>query len=243
MEPAKIRSAGVTAAAALAIMGSSFGLIIWGFFILPMTNYQDRAGRHLYQIAPLFFGVVALVPPLLIAMGIQTGIGLFQLQRWARKAALIWAAIALFFCLSMIASRPFETFFFPERFVSDLVAFKQILALSFVIMLLPFSIWWLFFFRLASVKAQFEPPNAVPPGDKLHLSAKIYARDGGRYHFLPLPLSGRLSITRLGDAFRWTKYWRSFQNSSQRWREGSGGEQFRNHIRCSVTRLVRRQKA
>ena len=168
MEPAKIRSAGVTAAAALAIMGSSFGLIIWGFFILPMTNYQDRAGRHLYQIAPLFFGVVALVPPLLIAMGIQTGIGLFQLQRWARKAALIWAAIALFFCLSMIASRPFETFFFPERFVSDLVAFKQILALSFVIMLLPFSIWWLFFFRLASVKAQFEPPNAVPPGDKLH---------------------------------------------------------------------------
>ena len=66
----------------------------------------------------------------------------------------------------MIAVRPFETFFIPQGFVSDLELLKQILAISFVIMLLPFSIWWLFLFRLSSVKAQFEPPSAGSPSEK-----------------------------------------------------------------------------
>jgi hypothetical protein len=162
MKTTRIRSAGVTAAAALAIIGSTCAFYLWGSFFLRMMDYQDRDNRHVYQIAPLFFALVTLIPPLLIGMGFKTGIGLFQLRRWARKAALIWAGIALFFCLTMIASRPFETFFFPERFVSDVESFKQIIAISFVILLLPFSIWWLFFFRLAGVKAQFEQPEAAP---------------------------------------------------------------------------------
>ena len=163
MQPTRIRSAGVTVAAALSIMGSISALLFWGFFFLPMVNYEDAEKRHFYQLHPLFFGLVALFPPLLIALGIKTGIGLFQLRSWARKSMFIWAAIALFFCLTMIALRPFETFFIPQRFVSELYLLKQILAVAFVILLLPFSIWCLFFFRLAAVKAQFEPPNSSPP--------------------------------------------------------------------------------
>jgi hypothetical protein len=56
----------------------------------------------------------------------------------------------------MIAFRPFETFFIPERFVSELESFKQLLTISFVIALFPVSLWWIFFFRLPSVKRQFE---------------------------------------------------------------------------------------
>jgi NADH:ubiquinone oxidoreductase subunit 5 (subunit L)/multisubunit Na+/H+ antiporter MnhA subunit len=89
-------------------------------------------------------------------LGMGTGIGLFQLRPWARKAALLWASIALAFCLSMIALRPFETFAIPEHFVTEAESMRQLLAVSVVCMLLPISIWWLFFFRLKSVVEQFE---------------------------------------------------------------------------------------
>ena len=58
----------------------------------------------------------------------------------------------------MIAFHPFETFFIPEKFVSELESFKQLLAISFVIALFPVSLWSIFFFRLPSVKRQFEEP-------------------------------------------------------------------------------------
>jgi hypothetical protein len=99
--------------------------------------------------------VVVLVPPALIALGIRTAIGIFQLRPWARIAALIWAASALTLCLSLIAFRPFETFFIPHKFVHEAELFKQLVAISFIMLLLPVSVWWLFLFRQ---KCQ----NAVP---------------------------------------------------------------------------------
>src|SRR5208282_2327019 len=69
MESTRIRSAGVTTAAALVVMGSSCALFVWAFFFVPMINYQDHAGKHFYQTDPFFFAVMALVPPLLIALG------------------------------------------------------------------------------------------------------------------------------------------------------------------------------
>jgi hypothetical protein len=56
----------------------------------------------------------------------------------------------------MIALRPFETFAIPEHFVTEAESMKQLLAVSAVFMLLPISIWWIFFFRLKSVVKQFE---------------------------------------------------------------------------------------
>jgi hypothetical protein len=106
------------------------------------------------------------VPLFLIASGIRTGIGLFQLKPWARRAALLWAGVALCFCFYFIAFRPFETFFIPEHFVTDLESFKQLLAVSLVVALFPVSLWWIFFFRLPGVKRQFEetPAQESPRG-------------------------------------------------------------------------------
>jgi hypothetical protein len=151
------RSAGVTCAAALAILGSSSALFLWGNLLLGVLNSPPvYNGKHLYELHPFKLLVLFAVPLFLIASGIRTGIGLFQLKLWARRAALLWASVALCFCLYMIAFRPFETFFIPERFVSELESFKQLLAISFVIALFPVSLWWIFFFRLPSVKRQFE---------------------------------------------------------------------------------------
>jgi hypothetical protein len=158
------RSAGVTAAATFAILGSVAALFVWGFFFLGLLNAPpDDQGKHLYQTYIFAFLLIAIVPPGLIALGIRTGIGLFQLRPWARLAALIWASIALVFCLAVIAFRPFETFVIPDHFVSELESFKQLVAISFIFMLFPVSVWWLFFFRIKSVKMQFLPAESENP--------------------------------------------------------------------------------
>ena len=155
--PARNRSAGVTAAATLAVLGGVIAFLLWGWFFLPLMSLPpDSNGKYAYQVHPLPFALIALVPPFLVALGMGTGICLFQLRPWARKAALLWASMALAFCLSMIALRPFETFAIPEHFVTEAESMKQLLAVSAVFMLLPISIWWLFFFRLKSVVEQFE---------------------------------------------------------------------------------------
>jgi hypothetical protein len=104
----------------------------------------------------LAFSILALLPPVFVAVGVRTSIGLFQLKSWARRAAMLMAIIGLVLSLTMIAMRPFQTFFIPDQFVSDLQSLKQLLAIAFVFMLLPISVWWLFFFRFKGVKAQFE---------------------------------------------------------------------------------------
>jgi hypothetical protein len=155
------RSAGVTCAAALAILGSGSGLFVWGNLLLGVLNSEPIAqGKHLYELYPFTLLMIFSVPLFLIASGIRTGIGLFQLKPWARRAALLWAGVALCFCLYIIAFRPFETFFIPTHFVGELESFKQLLAISLVIAMFPVSVWWIFLFRMPSVKRQFEPPPA-----------------------------------------------------------------------------------
>jgi hypothetical protein len=152
------RSAGVTCAAALAILGSSSALFVWGSIFLRVLNAPPASqGKHQYELYPFTWFLMFSVPLFLIASGIRTGIGLFHLKPWARQAALLWAGVALCFCLYLIAFRPFETFFIPDRFVSEMESFKQLLAISLMVAMFPISIWWIFLFRLPSVKRQFEP--------------------------------------------------------------------------------------
>jgi hypothetical protein len=156
MANAHPRSAAVTAAATLSLLGCSSALFFWGYFILALLNAPPvQHGRHVYELQPGLFLLIAVVPPAVIALGIRTGVGLFQLRPWARISALVWAALTLAFCLALIAFRPFETFFISERFVAPLESMKQLIAISLLILLMPSSIWWLFLFRMKSVKAQF----------------------------------------------------------------------------------------
>jgi hypothetical protein len=156
MPEARPRSAAVTAAATLAMLGCATALYFWGSFVLGMVNNPaDEQGRHLYQTHLGFFLIMLLLPSALIAVGMRIGVGLFQLRPWARVAAMIWAAISLLLCLSIIAFRPFETFFIGDRFVAPLESLKQLIAFALVILLLPVSVWWLLLFRMKSVKAQF----------------------------------------------------------------------------------------
>ena len=161
------RSAAVTAAATLALLGCSAAFLLWGYFFLSLVNGPpDENGHHFYQLYPKAFVLIALVPSCVIAIGIRIGIGLFQLRPWARTLAMVWAAIALVLCLGLIAFRPFETFFIPEHFVGPTESLKQLIAVGVVILLLPVSVWWLFLFRMKGVKAQFEAEEGARERDE-----------------------------------------------------------------------------
>ena len=154
------RSAGVTASATLAILGSASALLVWGWVFRGLATLpRDAQGQHAYQSHPIAFFSLALVPPLLIVIGLRMGVGLFQLRPWARKAALLWAGMALTFSLSVIAFRPYQTFVIPEQFVSDAESLKQLLAIAMVIFTFPVSVWWIFYFTRPSVKIQFQAAN------------------------------------------------------------------------------------
>jgi hypothetical protein len=158
---AETRSAGVTAAATLGILGSFSALFAWGWCFLAMLGLPvDSHGRHAYEANPIAFFSIALVPPLLIALGVRTSIGLFQLRPWARRGALLWATLALAFSSAVIAFRPYETFVISENFVSPVDSLRQLLAVSFVIFTFPFGAWWLVYFTRRRVIAQFESATA-----------------------------------------------------------------------------------
>ncbi len=154
---AETRSAGVTAAATLGILGSVSALFAWGWVFLSMLSLPlDNHGKHAYESHPVSFFAIALVPPLLIGMGLRIGIGLFQLRPWARRGALLWASLALVFSSTVIAFRPYETFVISDKFVSPEASFRQLLAVSFVIFTFPFGAWWLIYFTRRHVIEQFE---------------------------------------------------------------------------------------
>ena len=150
------RSAGVTCAAALTVLGSLTALFIWGSFFLDLMNSAAKPGDNVFRVHPFIVFLIVTIPFFLIASGIRLGIGLFQLKPWARRAALIWAGAALCCSLLLIAFRPYETFFIPEDFVSETESLKQLIAVSLVFATFPVSIWWIFLFRRESVKRQFE---------------------------------------------------------------------------------------
>jgi hypothetical protein len=161
MASVRSRSAGVTAAATYAILCCTTAFVVWGYVFLVLLNaapFDD--GRYFYQLFPARFLLVALVPPAAIAFGIRTAVGLLHLRPWARWTSMVLAATFLVLSLVIIAFRPFETFVIPHQFVSQGVLTQQMFWFSSVILLLPASIWWLFYFRTRKVKLQFCPPEA-----------------------------------------------------------------------------------
>jgi hypothetical protein len=154
------RSAGVTAAATYALLCCASIFVLWGIVLLRVLNIHDDNGRRYYELFPLTFAIVALLPPAIVAAGVRTAIGVLQLRPWARVLSMVWALGCLALCLALIALRPFETFVIPHHFVTELTLARQIVSISFVFMLLPVSVWWLFYFRTQNVKTQFRGPSA-----------------------------------------------------------------------------------
>ncbi|GAC1616884.1 MAG: hypothetical protein PVS2B2_07830 [Candidatus Acidiferrum sp.] len=161
MNSAPQRSAAVTAAAALAIVGSCLVFPAWGWFsyhLFQTVQSFHAKGIALKKWEVLFVFATAVLPPAFAILGLQTGEGLFRLSPWARKSALIWAGGSLAFCIYLLVSNPYEILVIDsDHWSSDLALLKQFFTQAFLIALAPISIWWVFLFTRASVKAQFTP--------------------------------------------------------------------------------------
>jgi hypothetical protein len=161
------RSAGVTTAAVIALLGS----ICAGFFailgmIAPLfLSRGNDATRNLPQQGPLPLIATVIMGALVefgfAGWGLATAIGLIRLKPWSRISILIYAGLlaisvafmALIFMLLPLPANPNTTqnFNFIIRFIM-----ASICAVLFFI-----AAWWLVLFTRKSVVAQFLGPTAI----------------------------------------------------------------------------------
>jgi len=160
------RSAGVIAAAIVMFVGSGLDILVWIFAIagiaLKTAHHMESAG----SIAPPGASL-----PLLIAvsalyaagggLGIATGVGLLRLRNWARITTIVFASFGIFMSLMFIAifllaPIPIPPPATPESMRPVFIGMSLVAAVPACIFL-----WWLIYFNVPSVKAQFLGPAAL----------------------------------------------------------------------------------
>jgi hypothetical protein len=161
------RSAGVTIAAVVALLGS----ICAGFFailglIAPLfLSRGNDATRNLPKQGPLPLIATVIMGALVefgfSGWGLATAIGLIRLKPWSRISILIYAgllAVSVSFMALIIMLLPLpvtpntaQNFNFIFRFTTA----------SFCAVLLFIAVWWLVLFTRKSVVAQFSGPAAI----------------------------------------------------------------------------------
>jgi hypothetical protein len=167
------RSAGVTAAAVVLLLGSGYVCFI-GVLLLfeALTHFGDgNPANAVSRQTPLpIADPMILGAPFVIgfaAWGLSTAIGLLRLKAWSRISTLIFGGL-----LAITAAFPALTFTFqpfpatlaaPEHF--DLIF--RVFMEAYWIVLLFIAAWWLVLFTRKTVVAQFSDPALVPavPGD------------------------------------------------------------------------------
>lgn len=158
------RSAGVTAAAVLAVLGSAcvaFSAVI-GFFGMLFASRFGSAATTLPDQGPMPMVAVAVMSSLFnlgfAGWGLATGIGLFRLKPWSRISTLVFAGFmgvgaafaALLFLFIPLPATPNAG---PG---SDFII--RVMVGSFCAIPLSIAVWWLVFFTRKSVVAQFSAP-------------------------------------------------------------------------------------
>jgi hypothetical protein len=177
-------SASVIVAGILAILGSLFmmlclGLGLMGLYLTPAA----KGGPEVPPIPPfaLTAATIMLVVMFLVAIfGIFTGIGLFQLKKWARISALVWAGITVLFssiALAFLMILPFPTV--PNAQGANLAAVKGMLAIFYGLPIL-IGVWWLILFNQKKTKTLFEgaptlSPSAAPVEPRCPIPLAILA--------------------------------------------------------------------
>ncbi len=161
------RSAGVTAAS-ICVIVASVAWCVYVLWSLPPTGREGVALLLAGSIFTLLFGV----------WGIATGIALLRLRRWAWACLIVISGVMILFSAPELLRAPKlirATTGVPTvgagHFISS--QYFDVIALGIVPVVL--GIWWLVFFLLPSVRAQFAP--AVPSTEASFAPARSGAVD------------------------------------------------------------------
>jgi hypothetical protein len=183
------RSAGVTASAIVALLGSLMALATGMFMVLALVAAPTPPMDPNFPASPEFFRVIRVVVPLFYllpaAWGITTSIGLFRLRNWARISIIVFAGLLAVFGLFGLLGA-FAMFAMPApamppgaRLDPNLfLMMMRVFMVAFALAQLGISSWWLVFFNRAKVREQFIPPltafvpypasAGTPPPPSLH---------------------------------------------------------------------------
>jgi hypothetical protein len=159
MENSPKRSASVTAAAVVALLGSLFLLLCcsFAFFAFLLVKLPDTTYKLSPSVRTMMLGMQGFTMCLSL-FGVATGIGLIYLRRWARISILIWGGLSVFFGVIGIPIAflmPFsQTPNGPDLSAEGMPLFRGILLIIYSMPLL-IGIWWLILFNRKSVKVQF----------------------------------------------------------------------------------------
>jgi len=164
------RSASVTAAAIMAILGSLVLLLVSSaeFFLIVFYKMPHPSA----DLPPFLRTFILAVQGFLMCAaiyGIAMGVGLIYLRNWARISILVWGGLAVFFgfmgmALLLLlhhlpnpAGSPLDVEGTPEFILAMLLIYGVPLVMG---------VWWLILFTRKSVKSQFiESAPLLVPGE------------------------------------------------------------------------------
>jgi hypothetical protein len=153
------RSASVTAAAVVAILGSALlavgcSIAFLGMLLIKLPGTSSELPSSVRTLGLATQGFMSC----LSLFGIATGIGLIYLRKWARISILIWGGFSAFFGvigIPIALLMPFsQTPNAPNLPAESIQAVRWILLVIYGIPLL-IGIWWLILFNRGPIKAQF----------------------------------------------------------------------------------------
>jgi hypothetical protein len=189
------RSVGVTAAAAVALLGS-VSVALLGLYSLLIESHDVKLASTLAQQSHISL-MTTLVEGALAAFGLAfwglaTTIGLLRLKNWSRISILIFSgftAVTAGFFAAVLAILPLpET---PETL--DTSFFLRVTLELIAAVLISVAVWWLALFSRKSVVAQFEGAVSIATAPQGSGSSDLSATAA----FIPRPRRP-LSITILG---------------------------------------------
>jgi hypothetical protein len=166
MDSSAKRSASVTAAAVVAILGSLFLLLCFSaaFFIFLLAKLPGATSELPPATRTMMLGTQGFMICLSL-FGVATGIALIYLRNWARISILIWAGFSVFFGVIGIPIAYLTTFSpapsAPALPAESITAVRLILVFVYGIPLV-IGVWWLILFNRKSVKAQFDGVTGAP---------------------------------------------------------------------------------
>jgi len=162
------RSAGVTAAAVISILGSALCflfalLILLASFAMPSQPSMPSFPRVAVSLECVLFGILA-------AWGIATAIGSFRLRGWARVSTIVFSLLLATGCgsgaLSLAFIRPPPQTGAPPA----VMTFVMLVLACFYACLAALGGWWLYLFNTLPVRTQFGAEISEPGGRPLSVS-------------------------------------------------------------------------
>src|SRR5215471_18484574 len=165
-------SAGITASAVVALLGSVIAILFGGLIGLSgLTVLTSSAAPPPGQALPSI-AVVAIMAAVEFgfgAWGIASAVGVLRLKNWARVCFLIFGGLLAFFSFCTAVGFVLSAVALPSTLPPNVspglfrgvaLVFVMLDAIGFAI-----AVWWLVYFTRASVKAQFgaDAVGARPP--------------------------------------------------------------------------------